>query len=293
MSIAKGAGVNASEIAGRLGLRKLRTQWRGNCPACSYHDTFIVRGRPDQIARVSCVSCNDLDAITDVLQRVTRGEWKPAAPRPPEGDAEIRAEKQRRARALWERSRPDSILAAYLASRGLASLEASTVLRFAPSVGYPEGGLKLPAMIARVQDVDGETVAVHRTYLCRDGSGQAGVDIRKASLGPVWGAAIRLNPHDPSRPLVVGEGIETAASAGIMLQAPAWSAISAGNLGAALQLPADVRDIVIAADRDSEGRSRAGQAARRWQQEGRTVRIAVPTGSGDWNDALVREIARG
>ena len=144
-------------------------------------------------------------------------------------------------------------------------------------------------MVARVVDAAGETVAVHRTYLRADGAGKAEVEPTKASLGPVWGGAIRLHPHDPGGPLVIGEGIETAASAGIMLQAPAWSAISAGNLGGGLILPPEVRDIIVAADTDAEGETRAHGAAWRWKREGRSVRIARPR-SGDWNDALLEEL---
>ena len=133
------------------------------------------------------------------------------------------------------------------------------------------------------------TVAVHRTYLRADGTGKADVEPTKASLGPVWGGAIRLHPHDPDRPLVIGEGIETSASAGIMLQAPAWSAISAGNLGGGVVLPPEVRDIIVAADTDDEGDARAHQAAWRWKREGRSVRLARPR-LGDWNDTLIEEL---
>ena len=124
----------------------------------------------------------------------------------------------------------------------------------------------------------------------RTAAAKADVEPTKASLGPVWGAAIRLHPHDPDRPLVIGEGIETAASAGIMLQSPAWSAISAGNLGGGLVLPREVRDIIVAADTDDEGESRepirrhgAGSA------KVAAVRIARPR-RGDWNDALLEEL---
>ncbi len=283
--------MNAQEIAERLGARRIGRDYRCDCPSCGYHAAFSIRGRPDQRARVSCFSCSDRDGITSALRQVTAGSWSPPERRAPETEAQVRADKQRRAGELWNRvgRASDTLVARYLASRGLAGLEDSTALRFGPSVGHPGGGPKLPAMVARVADVGGDTVAVHRTYLRADGSGKADVEPTKASLGAVWGAAIRLHPHDPDRPLVIGEGIETAASAGIMLQAPAWSAISAGNLGGGLVLPNEVRDIIVAADTDDEGESRAQQAAWRWKREGRAVRIARPR-RGDWNDALLEEL---
>ena len=143
-------------------------------------------------------------------------------------------------------------------------------------------------MVALVQDVAGEPIAVHRTYIRRDGAGKAPVVPDRASLGPVWGGAVRLDP--PALEIVVSEGIETAASAGVLLDLPAWSAVSAGNLAKGLVLPPEVRSVVIAADPDEAGERAAQRAALRWNHEGRRVRIARPTGTGDFND-LLRERA--
>jgi putative DNA primase/helicase len=142
----------------------------------------------------------------------------------------------------------------------------------------------MPALIALVQDATGEPVAVHRTYLTAAGT-KAAVEPVKASLGPVWGAAIRLDPE--ASEIVIGEGVESSASAGRLLSLPAWSAINAGNLGGGVTLPASVRSIVIAADADPAGRNAAKAAAERWQAEGRRVRVAYPDIAGqDFNDIL-------
>ena len=149
------------------------------------------------------------------------------------------------------------------------------------------GSGRYPAMVALVSDVSAAGVAVHRTYLRRDGTGKADVEPPRAALGPIWGGVVRLNDHDPGKPLVVGEGIETAASAGVLLGFPAWAAISAGNLGAGLLLPPEARHVVIAADPDDAGRDAARDAWLRWANEGRTVQIATPDGPGDFNDLLL------
>jgi putative DNA primase/helicase len=145
-------------------------------------------------------------------------------------------------------------------------------------------------MVAEVLNMAGHPVACHRTYLTRDG-GKAGVDPVKASLGPVWGGAVRLDQAAPE--LVIGEGIETAASAGLLLRLPAWAAISAGNLGRGLVLPSEVRAVVIAADPDPAGKAAAAAASTRWQAEGRHVRIATPDQSRqDFNDVLQERARR-
>ena len=84
----------------------------------------------------------------------------------------------------------------------------------------------------------------------------------------------------------MGEGIETAASAGLLMAVPAWAAISAGNLAKGLTLPPEARRVVIAADPDQTGRTAARDAWLRWTAEGREVSVAVPDGVSDFNDLL-------
>jgi hypothetical protein len=149
-------------------------------------------------------------------------------------------------------------------------------------------------MIACVTDATGQIVAVHRTYLCRDGTGKAGLKPQRASLGPIWHGAVRLDPVSGDAELVVAEGIETAASAGCLTDLPARAAISAGNLGKGLLLPPQVRRVVIAADPDDTGRDAAREAWFRWWAEGRAVRIAMPNHDGcDSNDLLVARYTHG
>ena len=108
----------------------------------------------------------------------------------------------------------------------------------------------------------------------------------RASLGLAWGGAIRLAGPVSGLPLVIGEGIETSASAGRLMNLPAWAAISAGNLGQGLALPREIAAVIIAADPDGPGERAAREAALRWSREGRAVRIARPCGAGDFNDIL-------
>jgi hypothetical protein len=142
--------------------------------------------------------------------------------------------------------------------------------------------------VALVVDVTGKPVAVHRTYLGAGGV-KAAMEPPKASKGPVWGGAIRLDPEAPE--IAVGEGIESSASAGRLLDLPAWAALSAGNMARGLILPPRVRAVVIAADADEAGQKAAEAAAARWRSEGRRVRIARPDKPGrDFNDILAERV---
>ena len=67
-------------------------------------------------------------------------------------------------------------------------------------------------MVALVtRGTDGEPLAIHRTFLARDGAGKAPVTPQKMMLGPCRGGAVRL--ATATGKLMVGEGIETCLAA--------------------------------------------------------------------------------
>jgi hypothetical protein len=138
------------------------------------------------------------------------------------------------------------------------------------------------ALVAR--GYDGEPVAIHRTYLSPDGSGKAPVTPQKMMLGPCRGGAVRLAIS--SKKLMVGEGIETCLTAMQATDLPAWAALSTSGLRT-LRLPTEIREVIVLADGDEPGEAAALDAARRWQREGRTVRIARPPTGSDFNDVLL------
>jgi putative DNA primase/helicase len=197
------------------------------------------------------------------------------------------ADSRRYVRAFWCRCdyATGTPAARYLASRGLPLLARSPAIRFRPYCPHP-ARTYLPAMVALVLDARENVMALHRTFLTPDGR-KVNVEPVKASKGSFAGGAIRLDPV--AEHILVGEGIETSASAGFLLGLPAWSAIECGNLGWRLVPPEEVRSVTIACDHDDDGINAAEAAARRWRREGRTVRIATPDRPGeDFNDLLVR-----
>ena len=175
----------------------------------------------------------------------------------------------------------------YLAGRGII-IPLPSSLRWEPRCRHPEARGELPAMVARVDNIDGEPVGVHRTYLAPDDRGQWRRRDR-ASLGLVGGGAVRLATVRPDDWLVIGEGIETVASVMQCTGLPGWGALSASGIERLL-LPPDARMVLIVADHDSNGTGEraAHNAARRWLREGRRVRIALPPLVGeDANDLLM------
>ena len=77
-------------------------------------------------------------------------------------------------------------------------------------------------------------------------------------LGPCRGGAVRLAA--PGDVLMVGEGIETCLAAMQATGHPAWAALSTSGLRA-LDLPEDVRDVIVLADGDDAGEAAARDCA--------------------------------
>lgn len=195
---------------------------------------------------------------------------------------------------LWHDAQPiqGSPAQHYLATRGLA-LPDGEALRFLPDARHPSGA-RCMCMIALAVDDVGRGQAIHRTYLAPGGAGKAQLDPPRATLGPVGGAVVRLCRSRDGAALVIGEGIETSLSAGLLTGLPAWAALSAGNL-AAVNLPDFIRDVTIAADADARGTGQraAWAAADAFMGQGRSAHVMTPDAAGeDFNDIVQRRMAR-
>ena len=279
--------MNAAVIAARLGLRRTGRIWSGSCPACGYAGTLSLSER-DGRTLWHCHSCQDGAAVARAIglrsDRLLTANPANPANRPQAPDHRDAA------RRLWDRAAAINGTAAerYLAARALPGF-ASPALRFLPDQRHGPTGSRWPVMLAACTcPTSGELRAVHRTFLARDGSGKAAVDPAKMTLARTAGAVIRLAEPEADKPLVIGEGIESSASAGLLIGAPAWAAIAAGNMSS-IVLPETVKAVIVAADPDPVGQREAEAAARRWQAEGRVVRIATPDDpTADFNDMLRR-----
>jgi putative DNA primase/helicase len=207
---------------------------------------------------------------------VSRRTSKPSAP----GDAERTASALR----IWRATKPatGTLVESYLHARAI-TLAIPPSLRFHGGLKHPTG-IDLPAMVAAVQNMDGAIVAIHRTFLKKDGSGKANVQPNKMMLGPCAGGAVRF--AKPASIIAIAEGIETALSiAQACPHLAVWAALSAAGIRA-LQLPESVQEVIICADNDPDGTGEraAETAAARFVKQGKRVRIAKPHGAKDFTD---------
>lgn len=192
---------------------------------------------------------------------------------------------------LWQTAQPIEGTPAqrYLAGRGLA-LPDGAALRYLPDARHPTGA-RAGCMLALAVDAAGKGQAIHRTFLAPGGMGKAALDPPRATLGPVGGAVVRLSELRGDT-LLVGEGIETSLSAGMLTGVPAWAALSAGNM-AKVVLPNAVAEVLVAADNDAPGQRAAWMAANAFMAQGRRVSVICPDIPGeDFNDIVKRQMAR-
>ena len=286
--------MNAETVAKALGGRKTGRGWVAHCPA---HDdrnpSLAICDAEDGKVLVHChAGCHPHDVIAalrarGLLDAAERGQCRRAQRRnvaAPQPD-KYPVERSTAALAIWQSSKPTpgSAVETYLASRGIDPPLANS-LRFHPALKHPSGGL-WPAMVALVTNgPDATPVAIHRTFLARNGAGKAPVDPEKMMLGPCRGGAVRL--AEPRDVLMVGEGIETCLAATIATGRPAWAALSTSGLRA-LDLPNYLQDVIVLADGDETGEAAARDCAMRWKRQGRRVRIARPPPGMDFNDMLL------
>lgn len=252
-----------------------------------------------------------------------------------------REREQREVAELQKRAVPIAGTAAeaYLAARRLGGM-AATLLRdlsFIPALEYwgyataqaPRKTLlaTLPVMLAKIRDVDGKVIGMHRTYLhaTKPEKWAPPVPLRnkaKKIVGDAKGGMIRLGRIEPI--MAIGEGIETTLSWHRLGFGPPdvglAAAVSLGNLSGrctgtlsyrdktgkfpngvpdlddpGVILPEGVTEIYLLGDGDSEQLATKGRllaAGRRWRAQGRKMFVHMAPLAADFSDVLMaQEIA--
>jgi putative DNA primase/helicase len=153
------------------------------------------------------------------------------------------------AQRIWDGSKPlDGTLAqTYLISRGIPAFDCDS-LRFHPALPYPNKPKPYPALVCRVDDMNGDLCAVWRVYLREDGR-KADVPAAKLGLGPAGGGAVRLGGIGPK--VAIAEGIESALGFWFLTgrKYPVLAALSTSGM-VGIELPLCVERVVIAPDGD-------------------------------------------
>jgi putative DNA primase/helicase len=284
--------VNAAEIATVLGgAHRSSGWWRCRCPVHeSRGATLALRDGASSLIVKCFAGCNRGELLAELrrlgLTSNAANDRAPTFSIVRDNDRHDAGRRIAAAQTIWNaasNSRGTPVVA-YLTGRGI-TVPPPPSLRYAPALRRPDG-TSSPAMLGRIEDIDGELIGISRTWLGRGPDGQWRRDVR-AMLGRAAGGAVRLAPA--AETLMVGEGVETALAGMQATMQPAWAALSTSGMTALVLLPI-VRNIIILADHDVSGAGEraAYAAAQRWLTEGRRVRIAMPPEPGtDCNDVLL------
>lgn len=261
---------------------------------CPFHDektpSFTVNDRKGFFHCFGCGAHGDLldwwqrfDRMTfvEALEKLRREAGEaPIGVAPAQDDDPETRQHQATARGIWKAAVPigGTIAEVYLRQARRISIPLPDCLRF--STGIRDRGM--PSLVAAVTDLAGVVVAIQRTFLQPDGSGKAPIETPKRALGPVGRGAVCLAPAGSV--LGLAEGIETGISAMELFQIPVWCAL--GSNLARVILPADVRNVVIFADRGTAGEAAAEKARATFHDQQRKVAVRFAAAGSDFNDEL-------
>ena len=177
-------------------------------------------------------------------------------------DAEEKAKKDAvrsmNAAQVWENAGKlaGSLGEAYLVGRGVPPIaewpwDCHEVLRFHPALNYEldRHAGRFPAVIGRVQDAFGETIAIWQIFLDPKEPRKADLENPKLGRGPAAGGAVRIG-GDGER-VGVAEGMETAIALWVLegFRKPIWATLSTSGMRA-FEPPRKIRHVSIYPDGD-------------------------------------------
>ncbi|MBL1435646.1 MAG: hypothetical protein COB08_005550 [Rhodobacteraceae bacterium] len=255
------------------GLKRVARELVGPCPVCGGKDRFSINkdmgvyncrtcGGGDVIRLVELVQgcdfkealqwlCGDAEVKIDPEEAKRReARFKKEQQRRDGESDRYRQYARKRAYDNWTSALPakGTIVEEYLRLRGLPLADIPACIRFHPDLPYVKkiGGKNTrlhsgPAMVAAIQLPDGRFSALHQTWLdVSQPKGKAlifdpeGAQISaKLYAGPKKTCAIRLHTPEGASTLVMGEGIETTASAwvaDVIPNAAYWAGVDLGNM---------------------------------------------------------------
>ncbi|MBB6306244.1 DUF7146 domain-containing protein [Xanthobacter tagetidis] len=237
-------------------------------------------------------------------------------------ESEARKEQQRRARRaetaaeMWAQCCPipGTLAERYLHGRGIPTppMGWPDVLGFHDGLEWELGsewegqgkdarkvkdGPVFPCLVARVQDMGGETIAVWRVFLNPETGGKAPVSNPKVGFGPAKGGAVRIG--GVGEVIGLAEGLETSLAAWTLegYRLPVWASLStSGMMG--FEPPLEVERVRLYPDGDlprrgpdgsilvGPGLAAAHTLRDRLVPSGIPVAVNLPPFHGDFLDVL-------
>jgi hypothetical protein len=202
LSAASGRRVTMSavSIARRFGATRQGHNFRVLCPCdCGYGLRFCD-GEDGRLLAICDGGC-DFNEIVSALVPYGLLDGEDDDGLSPDSvqreDAKHIAQRIANARHIYGGGSDDDRIRVYLRSRFISLIP--PILRFSEEAPH-RLGVRLPAMLAPIVDINGEQTGVHMTYLRRDGAGKADLpkEYQRECRGVISGGMIRLAEFDPN-----------------------------------------------------------------------------------------------
>ncbi len=294
--------MNAQELTKALGGRWGGASGMARCPAHDDRDpSFSIRDSADGRLLSCCHAGCSAEAVWAALRDrgiIQRAEPRPSRqtggrhnsrhnnrslsqtrPRP----APAPAATERSALEIWRASKPaeNTPVEAYLRGRGI-TIPIPPTIRYHSALLHPDINQHLPALVAAVCNVERKVTGIQRTYLTFTGN-KAPLTRPKMALGTLRGGTVRLAPTTDR--VWLAEGVEDALALTQMMQEPAWAVLGTAGFKS-VEIPASIREVVLAPDGDTAGQAVILETAKRLAGPGRKVRVAKLPAERDWCDLL-------
>ena len=278
--------MNAAELT-----KALQGHWHGSsgvarCPAHDDHNpSLTLRDGDDGRLLTFCHAGCPPEAVWVAIRDRGLGGGEDGRstmrlPRPRRRDP---SDHQPHALDIWHSTRPaqNSPVEQYLRGRGI-TIPIPHTIRYHPALLHPDIGQHLLAMVAAVANVERKVTGIQRTYLTLTGR-KAPLTRPRLALGTLRGGAVRLAPTVDR--VWLTEGVEDGLALMQMMGEPAWAVLGTSGFKS-VELPENIRQVILAPDGDDAGQAVIQDAARRLAGQGREVRAAKLPSGKDWCDVL-------
>jgi phage/plasmid primase-like uncharacterized protein len=281
-----------TEIA-RRGIKLVgRGERVGPCPVCGGgRDRFSINIKKQVWNCRGCSKGGDVIALVQHLdncdfrtavQTLGGDERRPVVPmRLPA--TSTHDDNSERALRLWNDASPiaGTIAEVYLHGRKLHDLPGSDVLRFLKRC--PFDGSRQDCLLSLYRNVVSNTPQA----ICRTAIDASGNKIERLSLGPVKGAAIKIDPDENvEHGLTISEGLESGLAGRQLGFRPCWATGSAGGIRN-FPVLSGIEALTVLTDNDPpDDRGRrtgpvaAAECSARWAAAGAECRRIIPRRTG-------------
>lgn len=275
-----------------------KNHYKGACPICGKKDKFriddkdgsgswiCVCGQGNGWRLLTLATGKEFPALAKEIDHLFGNEYQAEATPAPKIDNVLAVKK----RFMSLTPIKNSPAVEYFHNRGIYQLPRKGV-RYSPGERYEENGAVIPCLYSIASNDYGDPIFKHYTFIVE--GKKASVDKpRKMHTIQQFDGSVAVKLREAGAVLGIGEGIETAMSAGAVYRLPCWATLNAA-LMKKFRAPTGVEELYIFADNDKNGTGLAaafqcGNANLLSKNSVTKVVIRWPKTLNDFNDFILQ-----